>query len=56
MLQQLKDLDKIVDKAKTMISLKEDDDDDNADADVSWIHQKVSQINCVLCTLNLCAC
>jgi len=39
--KELKDLDKIVDKAKTMISLKEDDDDDNADADVSWIHQKV---------------
>lgn len=34
-------LEKIVEKAANMVSLKEEDDDDNADADVSWIHKKV---------------
>ena len=34
-------LEKVVDKAATMVGLKEEDDDDNADADVSWIHKKV---------------
>ncbi len=34
-------LERIVDKAANMIGIKEEDDDDNADADVSWIHKKV---------------
>jgi len=34
-------LEKIVKKAEFMTGLKEEDDDDNADADVSWIHKKV---------------
>ena len=34
-------LEKVVEKASTMLGVKEEDDDDNADADVSWIHKKV---------------
>lgn len=33
-------LNHLIDKAATMTGLKEEDDDDNADADVSWIHNK----------------
>ena len=33
-------LEMIVRKASTMTGIKEEDDDDNADADVSWIHNK----------------
>ena len=38
--KEIKLLGYIVDKASTMTGMKEEDDDDNADADVSWIHNK----------------
>jgi len=34
-------LGKIIDKATMMTGLMDEDDDDNADADVSWIHKKI---------------